>query len=139
MLPTAGAVASVIFGGDVGATAFLSGAVWAQMGTIGAPETKELAARLARVRPDVMFVDAPVSGSKSPAETGQLLILASGPTGAMPVVRPAFDALGRRTLWLGDAGQGSRMKLVINAYMSVLIETRCRRTTSHRSSPSSGR
>jgi len=68
------------------------------------------------------LVDAPVSGSKGPAESGQLLILASGPAGAQPIVAPAFDAIGRKTVWLGEAGQGTRMKLVVNAYMSVLIE-----------------
>jgi 3-hydroxyisobutyrate dehydrogenase len=67
-------------------------------------------------------VDAPVSGSKGPAETGQLLILASGPAAAETVVRPAFSAIGRKTVWLGQAGQGSRMKLVVNAYLSFLIE-----------------
>jgi len=36
-------------------------------------------------------------------------------------VAPAFSAIGRKTVWLGEAGQGSRMKLVVNAYMSVLI------------------
>jgi len=70
----------------------------------------------------VMFVDAPVSGSKAPAEAGQLLILASGPREADAIVRPAFSAIGRKTVWLGEAGQGSRMKLVVNAYMSILIE-----------------
>jgi 3-hydroxyisobutyrate dehydrogenase len=70
----------------------------------------------------VMFVDAPVSGSKGPAEAGQLLILASGPREAEPITVPAFSAIGRKTVWLGDAGHGSRMKLVVNAYMSTLIE-----------------
>jgi 3-hydroxyisobutyrate dehydrogenase len=121
MLPTADAVAALVF--DSGLTeAFAPDAVWAQMGTIGAEQSIGLARRLAEVRPDVMFVDAPVSGTKGPAEAGELLILASGPSKARQQVTPAFDALGRRTLWLGGAGQGSRMKLVINSYMSVLIE-----------------
>ena len=63
-----------------------------------------------------------MSGSKGPAEAGQLLILASGPPAAAVVMRPVFSAIGRRTVWLGQAGQGSRMKLVVNAYMSMLIE-----------------
>ncbi len=63
-----------------------------------------------------------MSGSKGPAESGELLILASGPPGAEAIVAPVFSALGRKTVWLGQAGQGSRMKLVVNAYMSVLIE-----------------
>jgi 3-hydroxyisobutyrate dehydrogenase len=121
MLPTADVVTEVVFDGGV-SDAFAPGAVWAQMGTIGVAATTDLAGRLARSRPDALFVDAPVSGSKGPAESGQLLILASGPPPARPVVGPAFDAIGRQTLWLGDAGQGSRLKLVVNAYLSVLIE-----------------
>ena len=97
--------------------------MWAQMGTIGVTATTEIGGRLGQLRPDVLFVDAPVSGSKGPAEAGQLLILASGPAAAAAaIVAPAFAAIGRKTVWLGEAGQGSRMKLVVNAYMSVLIE-----------------
>jgi 3-hydroxyisobutyrate dehydrogenase len=118
MLPTAAVVESVIFGGGV-AEAFSQGAVWAQMGTIGVTATTEIVGRLGQLRPDVMFVDAPVSGSKAPAEAGRLLILASGPREADAIVRPAFSAIGRNTVWLGEAGQGSRMKLVVNAYMST--------------------
>jgi 3-hydroxyisobutyrate dehydrogenase len=121
MLPTAAVVDSVVFGGGV-VEAFAEGAVWAQMGTIGVTETQEIGSRLETVRPDVLFVDAPVSGSSGPAMAGQLLILASGPPAAEGIVRPAFSAIGRRTVWLGAAGQGSRMKLVVNAYMSTLIE-----------------
>ena len=121
MLPTAGVVTSVIFDSGV-AGAFPSGTAWAQMGTIGLAETAGIGSRLGELRPDVMFVDAPVSGSKGPAEAGQLLILASGPPAAEAAVRPVFSAIGRRTVWLGEAGQGSRMKLAVNAYMSILIE-----------------
>ena len=121
MLPTAEAVEAVIVTGGV-AAAFAPGTVWAQMGTIGIEATTGLASRLGDRRPDVLFVDAPVSGSKGPAETGQLLILASGPVAAEPVVRPAFSAIGRKTVWLGPAGQGSAMKLVVNAYLAALIE-----------------
>jgi len=121
MLPTADAVRSVIFAGGV-AEAFVQGAVWAQMGTIGVTATAQAAARLARLRPDVVFLDAPVSGSKGPAASGKLLILASGPPEARAIVSPAFSAIGRKTIWLGEAGQGSRLKIVVNAYMSILIE-----------------
>jgi 3-hydroxyisobutyrate dehydrogenase len=114
-------VDSVIFAGGV-AEAFAQGAVWTQMGTIGVNATMGLGGRLGQRRSDVMFVDAPVSGSRGPAVAGELLILASGPPAAEAIVRPAFGAIGRRTVWLGAAGQGSRMKLVVNAYMSTLIE-----------------
>jgi 3-hydroxyisobutyrate dehydrogenase len=121
MLPDSDVVNSVIFDGGV-VQALAEGAVWAQMGTIGVTATTGIATRLGQLRPDVLFVDAPVSGSKGPAEAAQLLILASGPPAAAAVVRPVFTAIGRKTVWLGEAGQGSRMKLVVNAYMSILIE-----------------
>ena len=121
MLPTDDAVESVIFDGGV-ADAFADGCVWAQMGTIGIESTLRIRDRLAAQRPSVMFVDAPVSGSKGPAEQGQLLILASGPAAAADRVDPVFDILGRKTVWLGQVGQGSMVKLVVNTYMSILIE-----------------
>jgi 3-hydroxyisobutyrate dehydrogenase len=121
MLPDSDVVNSVIFDGGV-VQALAEGAVWAQMGTIGVTATTGIATRLGQLRPDILFVDAPVSGSKGPAEAGQLLILASGPPAAAAAVRSVFTAIGRKIVWLGDAGQGSRMKLVVNAYMSILIE-----------------
>ena len=121
MLPTADVVTSVIFESGV-SSALAPGSVWAQMGTIGLAETTQIGNRVGQLRPDVMFVDAPVSGSKGPAETGQLLILASGPPAAQAAVDPVFSAIGRKTVWLGAAGQGSRMKLAVNAYLSILIE-----------------
>jgi 3-hydroxyisobutyrate dehydrogenase len=121
MLPTAEVVDSVMFDGGA-ASAFADGCVWAQMGTIGVAATLRARHRLAADRPRVMFVDAPVSGSKGPAEQGQLLILASGPAAAADTARPVFDAIGRKTVWLGEAGKGSVVKLLVNAYMSILIE-----------------
>jgi 3-hydroxyisobutyrate dehydrogenase len=121
MLPTAEVTESVVFGGGV-ADAFADGSSWAQMGTIGVDATIRIRDRMAATRPGVMFVDAPVSGSKGPAEQRQLLILASGPQQAADLLAPVFGAIGRKTVWLGPAGQGSQMKLVVNAYLSILIE-----------------
>jgi 3-hydroxyisobutyrate dehydrogenase len=121
MLPTAEVVNSVMIDGGV-VLGFAHGTAWAQMGTIGLAATDELAQRVRQLRPDVMLVDAPVSGTKGPAEAGKLLILASGPAAAEPIIRPVFAALGRTPAWLGEAGQGSRMKLVINAYLAELIQ-----------------
>jgi len=121
MLPTAEVVRAVMLEGGA-VEAFAGRAVWAQMGTIGVAATLDTAARVRQVRPDILFVDAPVSGSKGPAERGQLVILASGPEEAESIVKPAFSSIGRKTVWLGGAGQGSRMKLAINAYLAILVE-----------------
>lgn len=122
MLPTADVVRSAVMGDARAIAAFEAGAVWAQMGTIGIDSTEEIATDLGRERPDVLFADAPVSGTKGPAESGQLLILASGPAAAQRLLEPAFSAIGRATIWLGAPGQGSKMKLVTNAYLASLIE-----------------
>jgi 3-hydroxyisobutyrate dehydrogenase len=97
-------------------------AVWAQMSTIGVAGTDRVAALVAGRRPDVTLLDAPVSGSKEPAERGELTIFASGPASARLRVEPLFDALGRRTLWLGPVGAGSRMKVVNNTLLAFKAE-----------------
>jgi len=121
MLPNGDTVADVMLRGGT-LDALRANATWAQMGTIGFEATERLAAEVARRRPDVMFVDAPVSGSREPARNGRLLILASGPDRSHDSVDAVFAALGQRTLWLGRAGTASRLKLVLNAWLAFEIE-----------------
>jgi 3-hydroxyisobutyrate dehydrogenase len=108
---------------DQGMLAALSpGAIWAQMSTIGVAGTEHVAALVQAERPDVMLLDAPVSGSREPAEQGQLTIFASGPEQAHPRVAALFDALGQRTIWVGAVGAGSRLKLVNNTLVAFAAE-----------------
>jgi 3-hydroxyisobutyrate dehydrogenase len=98
------------------------GAIWAQMSTIGVGGTERVATLVERERSDVTLVDAPVSGSKEPAEKGDLTIFASGPDDARSRVTPLFDALGQRTVWVGPLGAGSRLKLVNNTLLAFTAE-----------------
>ena len=108
---------------DQGMLAALApGAVWAQMSTIGVAGIDSVAAMAQRERPDVILLDAPVSGSKDPAERGQLTIFASGPAEARPRVAALFGALGQRTIWVGEAGAGTRLKLVNNTWLAFATE-----------------
>lgn len=104
---------------------FRPGGTWVQMSTIGI-EATESCAQLARDA-GLTFLDAPVLGTREPAEQAKLVVLASGPSDAQASCQPVFDALGHRTLWLGQAGQGSRAKVVINSWIvgvvGVLAET----------------
>jgi 3-hydroxyisobutyrate dehydrogenase len=102
--------------------AMAPGAVWAQMSTIGVKGTDRVTVVADAERPDVMLLDAPVSGSKDPAERGQLTIFASGPGGARARVAPLFDALAQRTIWVGEAGAGTRLKIVNNAWLAFAAE-----------------
>jgi 3-hydroxyisobutyrate dehydrogenase len=102
--------------------ALAPGAIWAQMSTIGVAGIERVAAMVDAERPDVTLLDAPVSGSKVPAEQGQLTIFASGPEEARSRVTPLFDALGQRTIWVGAVGDGSRLKLVNNTWLAFETE-----------------
>jgi 3-hydroxyisobutyrate dehydrogenase len=96
-------------------------AVWLQMSTVGIA-ANEMLAKLAADR-GVAFVDAPVSGTKQPAEEGELVVLASGPKEARERVKPVFDAVGSKTVELGEAGEGTRLKLVLNAWLAALVDS----------------
>ncbi len=99
--------------------ALADGAVWLQMSTVGA-EAADALGELASEH-GIAYLDAPVSGTKTPAEQGKLIVLASGPEDAREAAQPVFDAVGARTIWAGDAGQGSRLKLVVNAWLLALV------------------
>lgn len=119
MLADGDAVADAMTG--PGALAKLRpGSVWIQMATVGLDWTDRLAA-LAWDH-GLAFVDAPVSGSDGPARDAQLVVLASGSDAARERVQPLFDAIGRRTLWLGPAGNGTRLKLVLNNWLATITE-----------------
>jgi 3-hydroxyisobutyrate dehydrogenase len=96
-------------------------AVWAQMSTVGVHGLERLAGMAAAA--GVAFVDAPVSGTKEPAEQGTLVVLASGAPDARERCAPVFDAVGAKTVELGDEpGAATRMKLVLNAWLVALVE-----------------
>lgn len=106
------------------APAMREGAVWVQSTTVGPAAQSRLAA-LARER-GLIFFDAPVWGTRTPAETGQLTVLAAGPAGARPVAQAVFDAVGRTTLWVGEdagAGPASSLKLVLNSWVVAVTNT----------------
>ncbi len=96
------------------------GRLWLQMGTIGIEGT-ERCATLAAER-GFALVDAPVLGTKQPAEAGELVVLASGPEAEHERCGPVFGTIGKRTLWVGEAGGGTRLKLVTNAWILALVE-----------------
>jgi 3-hydroxyisobutyrate dehydrogenase len=114
---------------DAGATLEVAGAalpsvrddaVWVQAGTVGLDATERCAALAAEH--GVAFVDAPVLGTRQPAEQGALIVLASGPEELRERLAPLFDAIGSKTLWQGPAGAGTRLKLVCNTWVLALVE-----------------
>lgn len=95
-------------------------AVWVQAATVGVTGTERLAGLAEQW--GITFVDAPVLGTKKPAEDGALVVLASGPDSVRETVAPVFDAVGGRTIWVGEAGAGTRLKLVANGWVITVLE-----------------
>ncbi|MCW2969922.1 MAG: 3-hydroxyisobutyrate dehydrogenase [Solirubrobacterales bacterium] len=122
MLSDGEAVLAAVAGERGALAATDASALWLQMSTIGEAATVRCA-ELAREHA-VVFVDAPVLGTRQPAEEGKLLVMASGPEGEEIHERcnAVFDAVGQRTMWVGEAGSGTRLKLVTNAWLLAVVE-----------------
>ncbi|MFF7654666.1 NAD(P)-dependent oxidoreductase [Streptomyces sp. NPDC007983] len=96
------------------------GTVWVQVSTVG--EAVDELAAFARAQ-GLVFVDAPVQGTRRPAENGQLVIMAAGSHAVRGAVQPVFDSIGKRTVWVGDdgaTGAASRLKLVLTTWVIAL-------------------
>jgi 3-hydroxyisobutyrate dehydrogenase len=120
MLTDGQAVDDAMTGPEGALSGVRPGCVWIQMATVGEDWTERLAAHAWDY--GLEFVDAPVSGSDGPARDRQLVVLASGRDEVRERVQPCFDAIGRRTLWVGPAGGGTQLKLVLNNWLASITE-----------------
>ncbi|XVF25128.1 hypothetical protein REPUB_Repub13aG0187100 [Reevesia pubescens] len=68
-----------------------------------------------------LFLEAPVSGSKKPAEDGQLIFLTAGDRSLYDSVSPLLDIMGKSRFYLGEVGNGAAMKLVVNMIMGSMM------------------
>lgn len=67
------------------------------------------------------FLEAPVSGSKKPAEDGTLVFLCGGDKTLFDEILPALEVMGKKSFYFGDAGTGAKTKLVVNMIMGTMI------------------
>ncbi|GGT32682.1 NAD(P)-dependent oxidoreductase [Streptomyces atratus] len=97
-----------------------TGQVLLQSSTVGLDATADLARRAADA--GLVYLDAPVSGTKQPAEQGTLTVFVSGPSTARASVNPVLDAIGQRTVWVAETpGAASRLKLVVNTWVITMV------------------
>jgi 3-hydroxyisobutyrate dehydrogenase len=93
--------------------------VWLQCTTVGPAGIEHIAAAAGGVTDRLL--DAPVLGTRQPAETGDLVVLVSGPSDAVDRARPALDAVGARTMRVGDrVGPASALKLASNSWVAMI-------------------
>ncbi|MBA0653178.1 hypothetical protein Goklo_020379 [Gossypium klotzschianum] len=113
------AALSVVFDKDGVLDQICSGKGYIDMSTVD-PETSCKISEAIELKGG-HFLEAPVSGSKQPAETGQLVILAAGDKALYEEAVPAFDVLGKKSFFLGPVGNGAKMKLVVNMIMGSVM------------------
>lgn len=120
MLSDADAVVDVMQRDEGALATAADGAIWLQMSTIGDAGTEDC--REIAERAGLRLVDAPVLGTKGPAQQGELVVFASGPEDLHERLAPIFDVVGKRTLWVGAAGAGTRLKLAVNTWIMSVVE-----------------
>lgn len=123
MLADPAAAEAVCCGVDGVAAGIVAGKGYVDMSTVS-PETAQSVAAAVRSRGG-RFLEAPVSGSKKPAEEGSLVILTAGDRDLYERSLPALERMGKKVLFLGEVGQGARMKLVVNMVMGGMMTMLC--------------
>ncbi len=119
MLADPQAAREVFFAADGAAAGLAAGHDYVDMSTVDPGTSRNLAAAAAEV--GARFLEAPVSGSKKPAIDGTLVILAAGDRTLYDDAATALEAMGKLRVFLGEVGQGARMKLVVNMIMGGMM------------------
>ncbi|GLT94282.1 hypothetical protein SLE2022_120310 [Rubroshorea leprosula] len=119
MLSDPAAALSVVFDKDGVLEQICSGKGYIDMSTVDAETSSKISEAI--ISNGGHFLEAPVSGSKQPAETGQLVILAAGEKALYDEAIPAFNVLGKKSFFLGQVGNGAKMKLVVNMIMGSMM------------------
>ncbi|OAY63881.1 glyoxylate/succinic semialdehyde reductase 1 [Ananas comosus] len=119
MLSDPSAALSVVFDKDGVLEEISSGKGYIDMSTVDADTSSKISEAI--TKKGGYFLEAPVSGSKKPAEDGQLVILAAGGKELYEEITPAFNVLGKKSFFLGEVGNGAKMKLVVNMIMGSMM------------------
>ncbi|KAL4421900.1 hypothetical protein ABPG77_005184 [Micractinium sp. CCAP 211/92] len=101
------------------ASAIGAGKGYVDVSTVDA-QTAQAVATAVRAR-GAAYLEAPVSGSKGPAEQGQLIFLTAGDRQLFDAASPLLDVMGKASFFLGEVGAGANMKLVVNMIMGSMM------------------
>lgn len=117
LLPSAAALHDVVDGANGLAQAARGASVIAECSTLPIAVKTSVRDQLASL--GVAMLDCPLSGTGAQAETRDLVVLGSGPRAAYDKCAPAFQAMSRTQRYLGEFGNGSRMKFVANHLVNI--------------------
>lgn len=114
------AVESVLFGSQGAAEGLSEGAIIVDSSTISPSATRKFAERV-RTR-GVSYVDAPMTGSKTGAESGTLIFIIGGDEAAIDRIKPLLAAMGKKIFRMGETGKGQAAKLAMNLQIAMIYE-----------------
>jgi 3-hydroxyisobutyrate dehydrogenase-like beta-hydroxyacid dehydrogenase len=114
------AVESVLFGPEGVEASLRPGMTVVDSSTISPKATREFAARVGATGAE--FVDAPVTGSKVGAESGQLVFIVGGAEKTVKALEPLFMAMGRKVIHMGENGAGESAKIGMNLMSAAIFE-----------------
>jgi 3-hydroxyisobutyrate dehydrogenase/glyoxylate/succinic semialdehyde reductase len=117
MLTTPEVVEATALGTDGFLEPLKAGAIWADCSTVNPSFSRRMAK--AAQQAGVHFLDAPVAGTKAPAENAQLLFLVGGEAADVDACRPYFEAMGRQAIHAGPTGAGTSLKMVFNVLLGM--------------------
>jgi 3-hydroxyisobutyrate dehydrogenase-like beta-hydroxyacid dehydrogenase len=123
MLADPAAAEAVCFGADGVLAGIGAGKGYVDMSTVDAATSGKIGAAI--TGKGGRFLEAPVSGSKKPAEDGTLIILAAGDRTLYDEAIPGMERMGKKILFLGETGKGAEMKLVVNMVMGGMMAIFC--------------
>ena len=123
MLADPAAALAVCFGPQGALEGIGAGRGYVDMSTVDAATSREIGAAVAAK--GGRFLEAPVSGSRKPAQDGTLIVLAAGDRGLFDEALPCLEKMGKKCLFLGELGQGAQMKLVVNMVMGGMMTVFC--------------
>lgn len=112
MLSTPSVVKEVALGVNGFLSQLEKGSLWVDCSTVNPSFSREMSSL--SEQHGIRFLDAPVAGTKGPAEKGELLFLVGGEESALAEVQAHLDIMGKKTLFLGASGRGASMKMLIN-------------------------
>ena len=116
MLSTPGVVKDLAFGDSGFVKHMKRDALWIDCTTVDPGFSRDVASK-ARSH-NVRFIDAPVAGSKIPAEKGELVFLVGGAAHDMQEVQSCLDLMGSKTIHAGDTGMGTSLKMLVNSLLA---------------------
>lgn len=96
------------------------GTILVDMGTHSLETTLELSEKAAKRR--IMFLEAPVWGTKEHAANGLLTVLVGGDSALLGRCRELFSFISLNLIHVGDVGAATRMKFVVTQFQAHLME-----------------